>query len=60
MDVPETRYAKTLDGGYIAYKLLGSGPTEIAIVGSIATNVEVFFEFEPAAASWLELHRSRD
>ncbi len=55
MDVPETRYAKTLDGGYIAYKLLGEGPTDIAIVGSIATNVEVFFEFEPAARAWFEL-----
>jgi hypothetical protein len=21
MDVPDTRYAKTLDGGYIAYKI---------------------------------------
>ena len=55
VDIPATRYARTRDGGYIAYKLLGEGPMDVAIVGSIATNVEVFFEFEPAARSWLEL-----
>jgi len=53
--MPATRYAKTLDGGYIAYKVLGNGPNEIAIVGSIATNIELFLEFEAAARSWLEL-----
>jgi class 3 adenylate cyclase/pimeloyl-ACP methyl ester carboxylesterase len=56
VEVPETRYAKTLDGGYIAYKLFGdSNDQEIAIIGSIATNIELFFDFEPAARSWLEL-----
>ena len=55
IEVPETRYAKTLDGGYIAYKLLGDGPMDIAIVGSIATNIELFFEFEPALRSWSQL-----
>ena len=56
--VPETRYAKTLDGGYIAYKILGSDGVDIAIVGSIATNVEVFMDFEPAARSWFDLASS--
>ena len=55
METPDTRYAKTLDGGYIAYKLLGDGPMDIAIVGSIATNIELFFEFEPAVRSWSQL-----
>ena len=57
MEIPETRYAKALDGGYIAYKLLGdpSNENEIAIVGSIAANIELFFDFEPAAQSWFEL-----
>jgi class 3 adenylate cyclase len=56
-EVPDTRYAKTLDGGYIAYKLLGdaSNENEIAVVGSIATNIELFFDFEPAAKSWFDL-----
>jgi len=56
-EVAPTRYAKTLDGGYIAYKLLGdpSSENEVAVIGSIAANVELFFDFEPAARSWLEL-----
>jgi class 3 adenylate cyclase len=56
-EVAQTRYAKTLDGGYIAYNLLGdpSSENEVAVIGSIATNVELFFDFEPAARSWLEL-----
>jgi hypothetical protein len=53
--VAHTRYAKNPDGGYIAYKVLGEGPPDIAVVGSIATNIEVFFEHEPAARFWLEL-----
>jgi class 3 adenylate cyclase len=53
--VPETRYAKTPDGGYIAYKVLGDGPKDIAVVGSIATNIEFYFEHEPAAQFWFDL-----
>ena len=56
--VPETRYAKTLDGGYIAYKVLGDGGIDVAIVGSIATNIELFMDFEPAARSWFDLASS--
>ncbi len=56
--VPETRYAKTLDGGYIAYKLLGTSGADVSIVGSIATNIEVFMGFEPAARSWFDLAAS--
>jgi class 3 adenylate cyclase len=53
--VPRTRYAKTPDGGYIAYMVLGDGPKDIAVVGSIPTNLEVFFEYAPAAQMWFEL-----
>jgi class 3 adenylate cyclase len=56
--VPKTRYAKTLDGGYIAYKVLGAGDVDIAIVGSIPTNVEIFMDFEPAARAWFDLASS--
>jgi class 3 adenylate cyclase len=50
-----TRYAKTPDGGYIACKVLGDGPKDIAVVSSIATNIEIFFEHESAAQFWFEL-----
>ena len=53
--VPQVRYTKTPDGGYIAYMLLGKGPRDIAVIGSIPTNIEVFFEYEPVAQFWLEL-----
>ena len=53
--MPPTRYAKTPDGGYIAYKVLGDGPKDIAVVGSIPTNIEIYFEHEPAAQFWFEL-----
>jgi len=56
--VPETQYAKTPDGGYIAYKVLGGGDVDVAIVGSIATNIELFMGFEPAARSWFDLAAS--
>lgn len=29
MDLPETRYAKTVDGVHIAYQVLGDGPVDI-------------------------------
>ena len=59
MDAPSTRYAKALDGGYNAYVVLGeaAGKRDVTIVGSIATNLELFLEFEPAASSWWELAR---
>jgi class 3 adenylate cyclase len=53
--IPQTRYAKTPDGGYIAYMVLGDGPKDIAVVGSIPTNLEVFLEYAPAAQVWFEL-----
>jgi class 3 adenylate cyclase len=53
--VPATRYVKTLDGGYVAFKLLGDEGPDVAIVGSIATNIELILEFDPAARSWFAL-----
>ena len=29
MDVPETRYAKTVDGVHIAYQVVGDGPIDM-------------------------------
>ena len=28
MEIPETRYAKALDGTHLAYKVLGEGPVD--------------------------------
>jgi hypothetical protein len=53
--LPEIRYTKTLNGRYIAYKVLGEGAADVAIIGSIATNVEVSMNFEPAARFWFAI-----
>ena len=37
MNIPETRYAPTPDGGYIAYKSIGDGPIDLAYIGGMAT-----------------------
>ena len=29
MDVPETKYAKTIDGVHIAYQVVGDGPVDM-------------------------------
>jgi len=55
VDIPETRYAPTPDGGYIAYKVIGEGPIDVGHVNAMATNLEVAFEYEPVASFWLEL-----
>ena len=43
MDIPETRYAPTPDGGFIAYKAIGEGPVDVAYVGPQASQSEVQF-----------------
>lgn len=53
--VPPTRYAKTDDGGHIAYKVLGEGPIDLVPFGGIVYNVETWFEYEPVARWWWEL-----
>src|SRR5947209_11753580 len=49
VDHPEPRYAKTADGVYIAYQVLGEGPVDIAGGTAFLGNVEVPFEWEGSA-----------
>ena len=53
--IPDTRYAKTKDGGHIAYKVLGEGPVDLVPIGGIVYNVEIWQEYEPVARFWREL-----
>lgn len=48
--IPETRYAKTVDGYHIAYQTLGAGPTDIVPVGAYFSNLEHDWT-NPTAAS---------
>jgi class 3 adenylate cyclase len=53
MDVPETRYAKTADGIYIAYQVVGDGPLDLAwMPGFASANVEVVWE-HPLVSTFL-------
>jgi class 3 adenylate cyclase len=40
VDVPETRYAKTVDGVHVAYQALGDGPVDILFVLGWVTHIE--------------------
>jgi len=51
--IPETRYAKTLDGVHIAYQVRGEGPIDIVFILGYAANFEVEFE-EPHNAAFFE------
>ena len=55
MDFPQTRYAKTRDGGHIAYKAWGDGSVDLVPFGGIVYNVEIWQEYEPVARFWQEL-----
>jgi class 3 adenylate cyclase/pimeloyl-ACP methyl ester carboxylesterase len=44
VDVPETRYAKTVDGLHIAYQVIGDGPVDFVYIGPWFTHVEYRWE----------------
>ena len=41
MDVPETRYATTPDGVYLAYQIAGEGPVDVAWQFDFVGNVDL-------------------
>jgi class 3 adenylate cyclase len=47
--IPETRYAKSSDGTYLAYQAFGEGDRDLLWVPGFATHLEVFWEYPPAA-----------
>ena len=44
IEPPETQYAPTADGGYIAYQVLGSGPVDLVFLYSASFHVELAWE----------------
>jgi class 3 adenylate cyclase len=53
VDLPETRYAKTVDGVHIAYQALGDGPIDILFVLGWVTHIERMWT-QPRIARFLE------
>jgi class 3 adenylate cyclase len=41
MDIPETRYATTVDGVHIAYQVVGGGPFDLVGVSGWTSNLEI-------------------
>jgi len=44
LDIPETRYAKTLDGTHIAYQVLGDGPVDLVYMQPWISHLEDIWE----------------
>ena len=53
LDIPETRYAKTVDGVHIAYQAWGEGSVDLVYVMQYANNLEVVVE-DPRMRRYLE------
>ncbi len=51
MEIPDTRYAKTVDGVYLAYQVAGEGSVDLACQVEYVGNVEDEWE-EPLGAAW--------
>jgi len=49
---PETRYAVSQEGGYVAYQAFGSGPPDLVFITHWATNVDAMWE-EPSLAAYM-------
>jgi class 3 adenylate cyclase len=44
VEIPETRYAKTLDGTHLAYKVLGGGPVDLVYLQPWLSHIEYIWE----------------
>ena len=47
MDIPETRYAKTVDGLSIAYQVLGRGPVDLVLTPGWISNIDAAWDLPP-------------
>jgi class 3 adenylate cyclase len=54
MTVPETRYAKTVDGVHIAYQVYGQGPCDL-VIASWATSIDFAWTFRGFSAAFHQL-----
>ena len=52
METPETRYAKTVDGVHIAYRVVGAGPIDLIWAPGTVSHVELYWE-EPGLVRFI-------
>jgi class 3 adenylate cyclase/alpha-beta hydrolase superfamily lysophospholipase len=43
-ELPETQYARTADGAYIAYQVLGEGQPDLLLLGNLPSHLELAWE----------------
>ena len=55
VDLPETRYAKTVDGLSIAYQVLGDGPVDLVFTPGWISNVDAAWDVPPLRAFFRQL-----
>ena len=55
MDVPETRYAETVDGLSIAYQVLGQGPVDLVYTEGWISNVDACWDVPPLGSFFRQL-----
>ncbi len=53
MEIPDPRYAKTEDGAYIAYQVVGDGPVDIAWQFDFYGNIDALWD-SPFDRGWFE------
>ena len=51
-DIPKTHYAEAPDGAYLAYQVLGGGPTDLLYVPGWRSHLEVYWE-QPLYAGFM-------
>ncbi|MCX6371869.1 MAG: adenylate/guanylate cyclase domain-containing protein [Actinobacteria bacterium] len=51
-DVPQTCWARTVDGAYLAYQVFGEGPTDLLYVPGWHSHLDVYWE-QPLYASFM-------
>ena len=55
VDLPETRYAKTVDGLSIAYQVLGRGPVDLVLTPGWISNVDAAWDVPPLRSFFRQL-----
>jgi class 3 adenylate cyclase len=55
IEVPETRYAKTVDGVHIAYQVFGDGPADLVVTFGQVSNVDRMWELPEGASFFSRL-----
>jgi pimeloyl-ACP methyl ester carboxylesterase len=55
IEVPETRFTKTVDGVHIAYQVFGEGPTDLVVTFGQVSNVDRMWELPEGASFFSRL-----